>query len=116
MSFEVPPVGKIQQTSATEKAAAAQPAGRVEPIAQAVEVDVADVSIPATPPEELREEMAAAAERVDQMKAMGREIHFERDLESGRVVIEVRDLNGNVIRTIPPSHMLDVLAGAPLEV
>ena len=30
------------------------------------------------------------------------------------MIIEVRDLDGNVIRTIPPSEALDVLAGGEL--
>ena len=30
------------------------------------------------------------------------------------VSVEVRDLAGNVIRTIPPSHALNVMAGATL--
>jgi hypothetical protein len=112
MNFEVPPVGKIQETNAPARAKAAAPAKPVEQLAAPVEVNV---DIPATPPEELREEMAAAAARVDQLRAQGREIHFERDLETGRITIEVRDLNGNVIRTIPASTMLDVIGGAPLE-
>ena len=36
-----------------------------------------------------------------------RELHFETDEETGRVIIQVRDLEGNVIRTIPPSDALD---------
>ncbi len=30
-------------------------------------------------------------------------------------VVQVRDLDGNVIRTIPPAKALDVAAGGPLE-
>ena len=33
------------------------------------------------------------------------------DEDSGRVIVQVRDLEGDVIRTIPPSEALDVLAG-----
>ena len=113
MNFELPPVGQVKETTAPARVPAgpdaAAPAERL-----AAPVDVA-LSIPAAPPEELREEMAAAAARVDQLRSQGREIRFERDFESGRVTVEVRDLNGNVIRTIPPSTMLDILAGAPLE-
>ena len=114
MSIELPHVGKVQQTSAPAASAgpAGDPAG-VERLSPPVDVQL---SIPASPPEQLRDEMAAAAQRVDQLRDQGRELHFERDHETGRVVVQVLDLNGNVLRTIPPSQMLDVLAGAPLEV
>jgi flagellar protein FlaG len=36
------------------------------------------------------------------------------DADSGRVVVQVRDLEGHVIRTIPPSQALDVLSGGSL--
>jgi uncharacterized FlaG/YvyC family protein len=31
------------------------------------------------------------------------------------VIVQVRDLDGNVIRTIPPARALEIAAGAPLE-
>ena len=43
-----------------------------------------------------------------------RELHFSHDKESGRVIIEVRDLEGNVLKTIPPSKAMDILSGADL--
>ena len=55
-----------------------------------------------------------AAERVDELHAANRELHFSRDKESGRVIIEVRDLEGNVLKTIPPSKAMDILSGADL--
>ena len=33
------------------------------------------------------------------------------DDKSGRVIVQVRDLDGHVIRTIPPSEALDILSG-----
>ena len=42
------------------------------------------------------------------------ELHFSKDSETGRVVIQVRDLDGNVLKTIPPSRALDVMSGAAL--
>jgi flagellar protein FlaG len=49
---------------------------------------------------------------VQELQAQNRELHFSRDEVTNRVVIEVRDLDGNVIRTIPPSKALDILSGA----
>jgi hypothetical protein len=63
---------------------------------------------------ELRAEMAAALDRADELREGNRELHFEID-RRGRLRIEVRDLDGRVIRAIGATEMLDVLAGARLE-
>ena len=110
MNFELPPVGQPNPTSGPSRTPRAVPAARPD-LGAAVEVDV---SIPSSPPAELRAEMAAAAQRVEELRAQDRELHFELD-DNGRIILEVRDLEGNVIRSIPPSHVLDVAAGASLE-
>jgi uncharacterized FlaG/YvyC family protein len=56
----------------------------------------------------------AAADRVDELAASNRELRFRMDEATNRVVIEVRDLDGTVLRTIPPSAALDVMAGAAI--
>ena len=73
-------------------------------------VDASDV-IPASPPPEVLAEVDAAWERAAELAAQNRELHFTRDEVSGRTVIEVRTLDGEVLRTIPPSKMLDVMSG-----
>ena len=52
-----------------------------------------------------------SAEVVDQLHKSNRELHFTKDKTTNRVVIEVRDLDGNVLKTIPPAKALDVLSG-----
>lgn len=69
-------------------------------------------SVPPAPTEEARAMVDRAAERVDELHGANRELHFSHDEETNRVIIEVRDLDGNVIRTIPPSKALDILSGA----
>ena len=70
--------------------------------------------VPPAPTPEAREMVDRAAERVDELRAQGRELHFSHDDASNRVVIEVRDLDGNVIKTIPPAKALDIMSGAEL--
>jgi uncharacterized FlaG/YvyC family protein len=60
------------------------------------------------------DEVAAARDRAAELAANNRELHFSTDQDTGRVIVQVRDLEGNVIRTIPPSHALQVVAGAPI--
>jgi uncharacterized FlaG/YvyC family protein len=112
MSFEVPPV------SSTPAVPASAPVERTDKPHtvngkdnDSVQVDM----IPASPPAELYGQIDAAAQRVDELKAEGRELHFSFDDASKRVQIEVRDLKGNVLRTIPPSKALSVANGEKLD-
>ena len=70
--------------------------------------------VPPAPTAEARAMVDRAAERVEQLRADDRELHFSREEGTNRVIIEVRDLDGNVIKTIPPSKALDVMSGAEL--
>lgn len=68
----------------------------------------------AGPPPELLEQVRAASRRWEELQAMGRELHFERDEETGRIVIQVLDLEGRVLRTVPPSEALEIALGQPV--
>ncbi len=70
--------------------------------------------VPPAPTEEARAMVDRAAERVKELHAANRELHFSQDEDSGRVVIEVRDLDGKLLKTIPPSKALDVMSGGDL--
>lgn len=65
----------------------------------------------AEPPPEVRAEVQAAARCADQLHKLGRQLRFEQDDESGRIRIEVRDLDGNVLRRVPPSEVFDFATG-----
>jgi flagellar protein FlaG len=67
--------------------------------------------IPPAPPADVRAQVDRAAEIAQDMVDRNRELHFLKDQETGRLIIQVRDLNGKVIRTIPPSHALAMMAG-----
>ena len=113
MSFEAPSLSSadralsVQPASRAEKPQAAKPADSVD----AVRLD----TIPSQPPESLHADTGCRAQRVDDLHAEGRELHFAYDKDSGRVQVEVRDLSGNVMRTMSPSAMLDVASGAKLD-
>ena len=76
--------------------------------------EAARTTLPATPPPEALSMVDRAAERAGELWREQRELHFQMDEDSGRVIVQVRDLDGRVIRTIPPSEALDVLAGKAL--
>ena len=70
--------------------------------------------IPASPPPEVLAEVDAAWARAADLAAENRELHFRRDEHTGRTIIEVRTLDGEVLRTIPPARMFAVMAGGAL--
>jgi uncharacterized FlaG/YvyC family protein len=114
MSIHVPPAGPQDPAALAAVPSRPQPKA-VEPaqpkVAPAATVD----ALPSRPPAEVLQEMEAAARRYDELRAQKRELHFRHDPHANRVVVEVRDLDGNVLRTIPPSKALDVIAGGPLD-
>ena len=112
MSFEVPPVNGASQVPANAPVARTdKPQAANGKDADAGQLDM----IPSNPPEELYPQIDAAAQRVDELKAEGRELHFSYNNAEKRVQIEVRDLKGNVLRTIPPSKALSVATGDKLD-
>ena len=89
------------------------PSAAVDPHAALPKADRVELS-ESVPPPELRAEIEFASQRAAQLAAQNRELHFAKDEDSGRIIVQVRDLDGNVIRTIPNSEALDVLSGDEL--
>ena len=111
MDFNIPPVaGGVERTGSPPRSAPAPQADFGASLDAAVNVS----TLPASPPPSLLEDMHAAARVVEELHAQARELHFETTSD-GRVTVQVRDLDGNVIREIPPAKALEVAAGAPLD-
>ena len=85
----------------------------VDPRTSVAGVDRVELSDGVLPPE-LHAEIDRAYERAVDLATQNRELHFSKDEDSGRIIVQVRDLEGNVIRTIPNSEALHVLAGDEL--
>lgn len=117
MTFNVPPVGGVDSnTGATGAGRGVRGSADGKEFSKALaEASQVDISVPSSPPAEVGDAIGRASARYDELRKQHRELHFASDPQSGRLVIEVRDLDGNVIRTIPPSQALDVIDGAPLE-
>ena len=117
MSIQVPPAGP-QDAAATAAVRPSSPANAVvQPKAHPLDAVPAakDDTTPSRPPAEVLAEMEAASRRYDELRSQQRELHFTRDEAANRVVVQVRDLEGNILRTIPPSKALDVIAGGSLD-
>lgn len=68
--------------------------------------------IPASPPPEVGEEIRAAQRLLDELDLCGRELRF--DTREGRLRIELRDRDGNVLRELAPSQAVDIAGWAGL--
>jgi flagellar protein FlaG len=95
MTNAVPPIPPV--TAATDlnpPAAAAPPSEGGNPASRADRVELH------------RDDATFAAGRVAaDLHEHGRELRFGADPSTGRIVVEVRDLDGNVLRTIPPAAL-----------
>src|SRR5436309_14670855 len=111
MSVEVPPVSSTHVSAGTPADRTDKPQAANRKDVDAVQLDM----IPSSPPAELHGQIDAAAQRVNDLKADGRELHFSFNDDTKRVQIEVRDLEGTLLRTIPPSKALSVVAGDKLD-
>jgi FlaG protein len=61
-------------------------------------------------PAEARRAVDQTTAGTDALLAAQRQLHFEVNKDTGRMEIELRDLEGNVLRRIPPGEALDFLA------
>jgi flagellar protein FlaG len=107
-------VGNPTRLQPLAPAAAPARAAATTAAAPTAPVDSVQLSMPASPPAEVLDAVGAAADRVVELASENRTLHFELDERSKRVVIQVRDLDGNVLKTIPPSKALDVMSGGEL--
>ncbi len=103
----VPPQAAGNQVPRPEEVAAADS----EVKDPAVRVD----TIPATPPPEVHDAIAVAAQSYEQLHQSERHLSFHVDGRTGKLAIEVHDLQGNVLFTVPSKKALDIAAGDLLE-
>jgi flagellar protein FlaG len=116
--FSIDPLG-TPGVPVTRAPGAAPPAGRAPATTPAATFagalqdaqtgDRADV-IPAAPPPELAAQILEAQRVGRELHERGRELHFA--LDGGRVRIQVRDLDGNVLKEVPPARALEIAGGA----
>ena len=109
MTFEVPPISGIDRAPRVTP----EPRPRTAPTGTAAPAVTVD-TLPAVPPPEVLEQVAEAAEIAERLREMGRQLHFEPGGPNGRIIIEVRDLEGRVVRTVPPAESLAIATGSPL--
>jgi hypothetical protein len=68
-----------------------------------------------TPPHEVLDQIAAAADVHDRLRAGGAELRFERTASGGRVRIDLHSAGPGTPRTISAAEALEILAGKTAE-
>jgi|tagenome__1003787_1003787.scaffolds.fasta_scaffold20849961_2 hypothetical protein len=117
MSFHLNATDAVRAARIAPERAAAPAAARTGGFADALKAGASATdrvdAIPASPPPDVIAEMLAAQRAIEDMHARGRTLHFAMD--GRRVRIEVQDLDGNVLKEIPPSRALEVATGRAVE-
>lgn len=107
--FNINAVPPVVGTYVSPPARPASPGG-----APAVEDAVRVDAIPASPPPEVMHEIATAAGAADRLAAAGQTMQFRIEEPSGVLQVQVRDLDGHLLFTTPPSTALKVASGEDL--
>jgi hypothetical protein len=111
MSFDIASVGRTPGTApaAANKTQNAAPTDAVQ-ASESVTVD----TIASSPPPEVHEAMGVAAQAYDRLEAQGRQMRFKVNEGTGKLVVEIHDLHGNLLFQVPTSTALEVAGGGSL--
>ena len=111
MSFDIGSVGGTVPATPSQTARSSAPTpAQATHATDTVTVD----TIPATPPPEVHDAMGIANQAYHDLKAGGSEMRFKINEATGKLSVEVHDVHGNVMFTVPASTVLDVASGQPL--
>ena len=112
MSFDIGSVGRTPATAPSQAARSSAPAPvQAAHVADTVSVD----TIPATPPPEVQDAIGVANQAYHNLRAEGNELRFKINESTGKLTVEVHDVHGNLMFTVPGSTALDVASGQPLS-
>ena len=112
MSYDIGSVGRTPAPALSQTARSSAPA----PAQAAHATDTVTVdTIPASPPPEVHEAIGVANQAYHNLKADGSELRFKINEQTGKLSVEVHDIHGKLMFTVPGSTVLDVASGQPLS-
>ncbi len=112
MSYDIGSVGRTPAPAPSQTARSSAPA----PAQAAHAVDTVTVdTIPASPPPEVQDAIGVANQAYHNLRADGSELRFKINESTGKLSVEVHDVHGNLMFTVPASTVLDVASGQPLS-
>ena len=107
MSLDVTSVGSASISGARD----AMGLARLQRVSATTRVTAGAAAPPQVMPQEVLDAVDAAGRAYRALHEQGRQLAFSISEETGRVVIELKDLDGNVLRTIPPGKLLELATG-----
>ena len=112
MSFDINSVAPAASAAAANQVSRATEA-RAPSVAPdaAVHVDMSSSS----PPPEVHDAIAVAAQSYTRLQQANRQLSFQIDDRTGKLTVEVHDLKGNLLFTVPAAKALDIAGGGSLE-
>ena len=112
MSYDIGSVGRTPAPAPSRTARSSAPT----PAQAAHAVDTVTVdTIPASPPPEVEDAIGVANQAYHNLRADGSELRFKINESTGKLSVEVHDVHGNLMFTVPASTVLDVASGQPLS-
>jgi hypothetical protein len=111
--IQAPPITPARRVADYGEAGGLGPTG--SPVAAAHQASVQVDTFPTSPPPHLGDEIAVARVAAGLLASGGRHVHFGLDPATGHLKIEVRDLDGYPLGTIPPSKALELAGGGSLD-
>ena len=112
MSFDIGSVGRTPATASSQTPRASAPGStRAAHGTETVTVD----TIPSSPPPEVQDAIGVANQAYHNLQAQGSELRFKVNEATGKLTVEVHDVHGNLMFTVPASTVLDVASGQPLS-
>jgi hypothetical protein len=112
MSYDIGSVGRTPAPAPSQTVRSSAPApAQAAHSADTVTVD----TIPASPPPEVQDAIEVANQAYHNLQAEGSELRFQVNESTGKLSVEVHDVHGNLMFTVPASTVLDVASGQPLS-
>ena len=111
MSFDIGSVGGMPAAAAAAKSQ--RPNAVPSPSVGSTDTVTVD-TIPASPPDEVYDAIGAANQAYHNLQAGGSELRFKVNEATGKLSVEVHDVHGNLLFTVPASTVLDVASGGSL--
>ena len=111
MSFDIGSVGGTPAAASAAKSS--RPAAVPAQAAQSADTVTVD-TIPASPPDEVLDAIGVANQAYHSLQASGSEMRFKVNEATGKLSVEVHDVHGNLLFTVPSSTVLDVASGGSL--
>ncbi len=109
MISDVRSTDRISIVTTPERAGRSTPADAPEPVRPADDVEQFD-GVGSSPPPEVLAQIEAGFARLQELRDQGLELRYDTS-DATRVKIDLVDADGQVVRRVPPTEAMEIVAG-----